>query len=322
MKTRLLAIALAVSMLFNIAVLIGFVQRRATQTPAPHDAQPSAALTDDQAQQRRVARELQLDQTQSAAFGDLQTRQRQLSSLFSDSVAVIRQDLSAELSKEQPDLDRVRSLVDQEAELVRQRRRAGADLYAEFVDVLSPQQRQRLGQRFAAPPPPIDQKAMPQPGPQSRTQGAQRGLISQELVRRFDRNGNGRLEGDEAQAARRELDRRRREVAPHVPRRPPLWPWFDADDDGQLSESEREKMEAFIRENNISPQEVQPPPLPSAQGRPNRRGDGRGPEGPDARPGGPRPGDHRPDQPPQRGEPPVDAAPGAPIGPTSAKANG
>jgi Spy/CpxP family protein refolding chaperone len=286
---RLLVVALAVSLVFNIAVLIGFVQRRAAEPGS--SAPESAAQPDSRAQQqRRLARELGLEQWQSVAFEDLQSRQQQLSALFADSVAVIRQDLAAELAKDGPDLDRVRALVDQEAELTRQRRRAGADLYAEFVGVLTPAQRQRLGERFSAPAGPVP---LPQ---QHRSAQPQRSPVSPDLVRRFDRNANGRLDGDEPQAARRELDRRRREVAPHLPRRPPLWPWFDADDDGQLNEAERAKMEAFMRENNISPQEVQPPPQsrqPGAPGRPGRR-----------------PADRRPDQQPSQNGP-VDVPPQA-----------
>ncbi len=304
MRMRVLIAALAVSLLFNAAVLIGFVQKRATSRAERSAEQAAATRPDDQAQGRRLARELGLDQAQSAAFEGLQKRQKQLSSLFADSVAVIRQDLTAELAKEEPDLDRVRSLVDQEAELMRQRRRAGAALYGEFMDVLTPSQKQRLGERLAAPP------------PQPPQQQQQRGQAPPDVVRRFDRNGNGRLDPDEAQAARRDLESRRREMAPHVPQRPPLWPWFDADDDGKLNEAERAKMAAFMRENNISPEEIQP--QPGMQGRPGRRGgDGGGQDGPLGRPGGAR-GDRPPSQPPvQQGppnEPPPPPSDGAPNG--------
>jgi Spy/CpxP family protein refolding chaperone len=290
----MLVIGLAISLLFNLAVLIGFVQKRvASRSPghqgAPPTTQPTLGALDDEAQKRRVARELGLDDSQVAAFAELQRRQRQLSSLFADSAAVIRQDLATELAREEPDLDRVRALVDQEAELGRQRRRSGADLYGEFVAVLTPQQRQRLGARFAPPPAPGQPSQQPgrSQGRSQPPQQKQRGAISPELIARFDRNNNGRLEVDEMQAARRELDVRRREVAPHLPKRPPLWPWFDADDDGLLNEAERGKMEVFMRENNISPEEAGPI---GAQVRPGRRGGEAAP----GRSGGPR-GDRRPD---------------------------
>jgi len=193
--------------------------------------------------------ELRLDSKQADVVEDLQKRQREQASLFNDSMAVVRQSMVDELRKPQPDLDRVRTLLDQEAEVMRQRRMAEADLFGEFMNVLSPEQRQNLER--------LRERGPPQPGrPLARLGDA---------MRRFDRNGNGRLDLEELQTARQELENLRRKVVPHSPPRPPLWPWFDADGDGELNDAERAEMDQFMREHRPPP-----PPPRDADGQPPR----------------------------------------------------
>lgn len=294
MSRRVLVILLVVSLLFNFAVLIGFVKsRRDLGKPGGHgqllDAPPPATMPIGLPPIARLANELRFDPSQSSALEDLQRRQQQQQTVFGDSLMVVRQDLQEELRKEQPDLERVRTLVDQEADLVRQRRQAETDLYGEFVALLTPQQRQQLGKRFAPPP-------------------RQRGPQSPDVVERFDRNKNGRLDPEEVKQARKELEGRRREVAPHVQQLPPLWPWFDSDGDGELNEAERAEMDLFLKDHH--PPKAFPPPPQGPDGRPDGRmgperrgprGNPRPPLGPD---GPPEPeGGDRPPPPPSDSQP-------------------
>jgi Spy/CpxP family protein refolding chaperone len=265
MSRRVLAILLVVSMLFNFAVLIGFVKSRrdAASATSTRDLTPATAPAE-QSLLARLANELKLDPTQADALKELRRRQQQQQVVFGESLMVVRQDLQAELREDEPDLERVRTLVDQEADLLRQRRQAEAELYGEFVALLSPQQRHRLGERL---------------GPQQ--QARSRVPISPELVKRFDRNNNGRLDPEEAKQARTDLEGRRREVAPRVQQLPPLWPWFDADDDGELNATEREEMDAFLKDHH--PPKALPPRDQATGGRTDRRErgapDGRGTRG-------------------------------------------
>lgn len=261
MSRRVLVILLVVSLLFNFAVLIGFVKARRglgkPGGPGPHDQPPPATMPFAQTPLARLANELRLDPSKAAEVQELQRRQQQQQQVFADSLLVVRQDLQAELRKESPDLERMRGLVDQEADVMRQRRQAEAELYGEFVSLLSPQQRQQLGRRLS---------------PAARQKNAR----PPDVVERFDRNKNGRLDPEEAKQARKELEGRRREVAPHVQQLPPLWPWFDADSDGELNEVERAEMDAFLKDHHP------PKALPQQQGGDRRdRGspDGRGPRG-------------------------------------------
>jgi hypothetical protein len=96
---------------------------------------------------------------------------------------------------------------------------------------------------------------------------------SPDVVRRFDRNSNGRLDPEEAKEARKDLQNRRREIAPRVSQFPPLWPWFDKDGDGELNEAERIALADFLREHRpagaeqIRPEQLLPPSQREREGR-------------------------------------------------------
>jgi Spy/CpxP family protein refolding chaperone len=324
MSKRTLIVALAISLLFNLAVLIGFVQARAGAGAANSNSStnpnPAAPAPQQQQQQpppqpppngtpgegtlgtlplRRLTEELHLDAAQAGAVQDLQKRQRQQALAFGDSFILVRQDLAAELRKQQPDLDRVRTLVDQESSMTRQRRLAEADLYGEFVGLLTPEQRQKLVERMAPPP-------------NQNRPGGRQVPPSPEVVKRFDRNGNGRLDPDEVEEARRETEARWREVAPRQPPRPSIWPWFDADGDGQLNDAERTEFDQFIRTHHAPQPQGKQPQMPMRGGL--RNGERRGDRRPDAPPPGEPGGEARPDQQPPNPPPPDGSPPGPPPG--------
>lgn len=268
MSYRVLAILLVISLVFNLAVLLGFMRSRTARPNVP--PAPATSLPDERSILARMARELNLDNQQMDAVRGLQQQQQQQAMVFNDSLVVLRQDLQAELRRPDPDLEHVRTLVDQEADLHRQRRQADAELYGEFVGLLTAEQKQRLGDRVG--------RHDGQPGGQGRQPQPQ--PASPDAVRRYDRDNDGRLNAEEARRARADLQNRRREVAPHVQQLPPLWPWFDADDDGMLNAAERADMQKFLSEHRPprmgpdqmpqSPQDGRRPPDRRGGGAPNR----------------------------------------------------
>src|SRR5262249_2973357 len=144
----------------------------------------------------------------------------------------------------------LQTLIGQEADLIRERRVAAADLMANFVTILKPDQRKAFARRVGLLPPPgpddrpqgSDGRPAPldgpgagpgpapgQDGPGPRGAGADRPNRDRdgnrrpgdrrfnpgpEVMKRFDADKNGRLDPEEAQAARQELEARRREFAP------------------------------------------------------------------------------------------------------------
>lgn len=68
--------------------------------------------------------------------------------------------------------------------------------------------------------------------------------IKQELVTKFDKDGDGRLTGEERRAA---LEAARTRIAERLGVRPDDLPRFDQDGDGRLSQEEREALKEFIK---------------------------------------------------------------------------
>jgi Spy/CpxP family protein refolding chaperone len=326
----MLLVALSLSLLFNLFVLVGFVQSRAAGQQRGDEARPPGPPPQrepEEAVVRRVTRELKLTESQQKAFAELHAKQRAQALVFDASMAIVRQDMSDELGKDSPDPQRLRALIGQEADLMRERRVAGAELMGNFVTVLTPEQRKIFGRRVGLlPPPGPDEPRGPRgpeghpgagghppdggpgmgpdgPEPRNAPGGAGRDKDPNrrrfnpgpEIMRRFDVNKNGRLDPDEMQAAKQELEARRREFRggdrgpdqpgdrsgdrgpgnPPGPGNPgpggprevieafgmavtiPLWRWFDQDNDGRLSDAEQQSMREFT-ESHPTPQ--RPPP--------------------------------------------------------------
>lgn len=323
----LLILALGLSLVFNVFVLVGFVQSRAAnqQQRRPDEFQPPGPQPGvpphepEETVVKRVTRELKLDDSQQKSFADLHARQRAQALVFDASMAIIRQDMSDELAKDSPDPQRLRTLIGQEADLMRERRVTGAELMSNFVSILKPEQRKTFARRVGLLPPPGPDEPRGPRGPEGRGQlggdggpgagpdgreprGGQRPPDREgdrrpndrrfnpgpEIMRRFDENKNGRLDPDEMQAARQELEARRREFrgggdrgpdqpgdrgpggppGPGGPREvieafgisitAPLWRWFDVNNDGRLSDDEQQAMREFT-DSHQAPQ--RPPGL-------------------------------------------------------------
>ena len=241
MKSKGLIIALGVSLLFNVFVLVGFARAR---THLPQRPMNDARMIE------RMTRDLSLNDQQRKVLESLREDQRRQAEDFDQNLALIRENLDDELHNESPDLERIRQLVAEEADLYRQRRMVGATLFERFVNELTPQQRQKLREVTRSP-----HRELPKLGPK--------------IVERFDANRNGRLDPDEARAARQEMERRRQQMQhrdglgappapgsspPHstsplsAPLPPPHWRQFDADGDSKLDEQELGRMEQARRQ--------------------------------------------------------------------------
>ncbi len=232
MKQHLILLALALSGLFNVFFVVGYVQARRAQ----------ATATDVTG---RVADELGLDTAQSALFAELRTRGRQDADVYEGSLALVRQELVDELNRKQLDPDRLQAIVDREAELRRQWRLEEAARLNDFAASLTPSQRDKLMQRM-----------------HRATMHERR---RHEMLRRFDTDGDGELNNEERMAARESMQAWRAERGHRwgqrhgEPRsrdrrmRVELLRRFDTDGDGQLGPQERQAMTQWLMQRNGKP---------------------------------------------------------------------
>ena len=169
MSSKLLLLALVLSILFNVFFLAGYVQARREA------ARPTGQVTD------VLSSELGLDAQQVALFSELRRSGREETRPYDDSLALVRQEMIDALEDDVAEADQLPELIEREAELQRDRRLLQADRLAEFVGALSPDQRQRLRGRLA--------------------RGAGRHRMHREMIRRFDTDGDGMLDARERAAA-------------------------------------------------------------------------------------------------------------------------
>ncbi len=150
---RSLMLALGLSILFNIFVLIGFVQSKTaaqSQSQSPADTLKQDAADDKLLEQ--ITTELKLDPKQAKVLADLRTDHRKQAAEFEEAAATIRQNILNELKNDSPDFEKVRSLLTARAELERDRRVTGVDHFGKFLRELTPQQRRMFAHRFGPPP--------------------------------------------------------------------------------------------------------------------------------------------------------------------------
>lgn len=259
MNPRLKSIAFAASLTFNAAVLCGFMAAGGVgglggMLPGPKGPPLGPGLDID-----RAARILDLSPEQRQALEQVKMDRDRVFPAIDEEMQLLEGDLRRELGNESSDSVRVREILDRQAQLVFERRGAQADLFERFQQVLTPEQRRRLHEERQKHPhgPP-----MPPPPP---------------VVRRFDRDGDGELNDAEREDAERELKDRR---AMHDRPRggpagmgpgpgagngpgngpgagpgagaPPLWVFFDQDDDGVLNEAERRERDEFVHSHHPS----------------------------------------------------------------------
>ena len=234
MKQNLLLFGLVLSGLFNVFFVAGYLKARAEAAP---DVTAAVGL------------ELGLSTTQAALFKQLRETGRADAEFYEDSITLVRRELVDQLNSDH-DPDRVAEIVGREADLRRQWRMAEAMRFSDFVGSLEPQQRRALFSRM-------------------EYAESKRGR-HEELVRRFDSNGDGVLDEQERQAARNHMRARRSEREwygrtgpsglPGMGRRGSrssgmerrlrheLIKRFDADGNGRLDAEEPEALLAWLRE--------------------------------------------------------------------------
>jgi hypothetical protein len=245
---------LAISVLFNVFFLAGFLKARA----AVDTGVEGAASVD------RVAEVLNLDGTQTETFGRLRSAMREDERVVREAMSVNRRELAEELARETPDIERVRELATDQADLHRRRREAGAERFSDFMGVLTPEQCARLGRelhrgrkRFG--PPPVDPLQYDADGD---------GVLNEQEEETFRAERKAEIE--------RHLDRMERTHEERKRRREEFRRRFDADGDGHLDDVERAALREFMQTQR-----------PRGRRRPPRNGErgGRPPLGP----GAPRP---------------------------------
>ncbi|MHC4414666.1 MAG: Spy/CpxP family protein refolding chaperone [Planctomycetota bacterium] len=215
MKQHLIWLILALSLLFNLFFTVGFMQARAQVRAADSTEDVSHVVT----------RELNLDDAQAAVFADLRSSMRDDVAVYDDAIALSRQDLVEELGREEPDLGRVRGIVERNADLHQQRRLAGARRFSEFLGILSPQQCRLLS---------------------AKVHGGPRGKGRRFLLKRFDADRDGMLNDEERAAAHEFIEARRQE---REKRRGELFERFDANQDGRLDPQERSALQEWMMEH-------------------------------------------------------------------------
>ena len=237
MKSPLILLGLAMSALFNVFFLAGYVQARR----AAADAGRARDVTE------RVRSELGLDAAQSALYDDLRKKWREDAEVYGENLALLRQDMVEELDREPRDPARLGDVLEREAELRRQWRFSEAGRFGDFLGALTPEQRRKLLGRL--------EHGGPRHG----------GMF----LKQFDANRNGVLEPQERAAAREFMRSRWAERPHHWPHpfeepgktgdpggnrpgpgrlRGELMRRFDADRDGKLGAQEESALLEWIRQ--------------------------------------------------------------------------
>lgn len=243
MKSPLVTLGLALSALFNVFFLAGYVQARREAA----DIGRARDVTE------RVRGELGLDPAQSALFDDLRRKWREDAEVYRENLSLLRQDMVEELDREPRDPARLGDVLDREAELRRQWRFAEAGRFGDFLGALTPEQRRKLMGRL-------------------EHGGPRRGG---RLMQQFDANRNGVLDPDERARAREHTGSRFADRPRHWPQpgsdgegrpegfehrggpgpgpgpgrlRGELMRRFDADHDGKLGPQEESSLLEWLRQ--------------------------------------------------------------------------
>lgn len=245
---------LALSMLFNVLFSAGFVKsrREATKQTQRESANaewhgPGRGRGAGPEQNGRDGpmrlpgmRELDLSEQQREVFSQLRQSMHEENAVLESEMDASRRAMAVELESENPDADRLRDLVLRQAELMRQRRVASATRFAEFLNVLTPDQTRTMARQML--------RHMPGPRDRGRGDGDRpgSGRPSDEFMRRFDANGDGDLDQAERAAAHEAFEARRRE---HEQQRAELRRRFDVDGNQRLDAAESEQMRQWLLEN-------------------------------------------------------------------------
>jgi Spy/CpxP family protein refolding chaperone len=183
-------------------------------------------------------RELELDPAQKEIFEQLRQSMREEEAVLDQAMAGVRGTLAEELQNDEPNIDRLRELIARQGDLMQQRRVGAANRFADFLNVLTPEQTRVMARHML--------RNMPRPGEGGRDGKGGPGKLPAEIVRRFDADGDGVLNDSERASAQTEFEMHRREWEA---RRAELRQRFDADANGELDRAETALMRQWLIEN-------------------------------------------------------------------------
>ena len=200
MNRRTLTILLSLSVLFNVCFVMGWAGLGTTATADPAD---------------RLAQSLDLTERQRTCLNELRSSMQAETASLHSHVAQLRGHLATLLEEDSPDIDAVRSLVQQISTERLEARTITAAHLSQFIDLLDGKQRRLLGRRLGE---------------------GRRHHLPPHIVQQLDTDGDGVVSEQEQDAGiartREYHDRMRRE-------RHALAEQFDVDGDGTLDEAER-----------------------------------------------------------------------------------
>jgi len=221
MMRSLTTMTLALSLLFNVFFLSGYLKARNALT------RPSALSAENV--NLRITENLNLDEHQATAYAQLHDSFRQDIALFDESIRAVRGNMTEQLRRDHPDFDLLQQLVKQEAGLQQERRLAGSHRFNHFVELLSPEQCRQL----------VDVMD------RQRRGGSLIHDSRESIIARFDTNKDGHLDELERQQAETAIKQDRLD---RKSERENLRARFDQDGDGILDQEERKSMGEFLRQ--------------------------------------------------------------------------
>ena len=195
---------------------------------------------------RMFPRELELDPAQKEVFEQLRQSMREEEAVLDETMAGVRKQLADEVQNDEPNVDRLRELIARQGDLMQQRRVGAANRFADFLNVLSPEQTRIMAKHML--------RNMPGRGHGSgdggrdggRPRDGSPGKMPPELMKRLDVDGDGILNDTERMAAQAEFEKHRRDWEA---RRAELRARFDADKNGELDHDEAAQMRQWLLEN-------------------------------------------------------------------------
>ena len=216
MSRSILAFLLGLSVLFNVFFIVGAMTWRVDDAG-------------DQSEVTEVADFLSLDTRQVDAFREMREEFKTHAVVLGQQLRRIRSLIAEELASEYPDIAKLQRMTEQEAALQAERHAFGINQFADFIEILSREQKRQLGHRLMGPP----EKHRP---PEE---------IERMAIERFDQDDDGLLNEEERKAAR-EFARQTHEA--RKKHRRELHQRFDIDGDGRLSPDEQEALREHMLE--------------------------------------------------------------------------
>ncbi len=223
MNRSLLVFLFGLSLIFNVFFIIGAMTWRTSADDA------EAAIIED------VVDRLELDNRQADAFQYLRKADQEETGLIQEQLRMNHDSMLEILASETPDINRLRTLGNEVIELRSELHKVHMENHLGLVELLSPSQRRRLAEQIPN-------------GRHDRRGPYKPRTFSDEIIKKYDADGNGALDKAERRDAREFAKQRhqsRRERGREIQKR------FDLDNDGKLDSEEENAMRLFLLENGM-----------------------------------------------------------------------